>query len=439
MLENLSERLQNALRFITRQAYISEREVSEYLREIQRALIMGDVDVRLVSQLTEEIKTEFKEAAEDYGVSLKDRIVYSTYQGLIRILGGEKKELRVVPNQLNVFVFMGIQGSGKTTSVGKVAYFLNKKKNKSVGVIAGDVFRPGAADQLKQLLEGTGVPLYSDPLGKSSVEVIKNGVKWAKGLGLEIVLVDTAGRHRTEEALMDEMKQIIDEVDPTATILVVDAMIGQQARVQAEAFNRVAKVGYVIVTKLDGSAKGGGALSAVASVGAPIVFIGVGEDLEEFEEFDPVKFVSRLLGRPDLESIVARVQKMTKEEQLRMQKIAHGKFTIEEFIQQLESVKKLGNLQALLLNLPGGKKLSKKEMEEVFGKVKKWKAIVNSMSIEEREDITIIDSSRIKRIAKGSGTSEKEVRELLKQYVTTKKAIRKMSKGALRNISHLRF
>ncbi len=438
MLENLSERLQNALRFITRQAYISEREVAEYLREIQRALIMGDVDVRLVSQLTEEIKNELKEPEEEYGVSLKDKIVYSTYQGLIRILGSEKKDLRIAPNQLNVFVFMGIQGSGKTTSVGKVAHFL-KKENKRVGVIAGDVFRPGAADQLKQLLEGKDIPLYADPLEKSSVKVIKDGVKWAKGLGLEVVLVDTAGRHRTEGTLMNEMQQIIGEVNPTATILIVDAMIGQQARVQAEAFNKVAKVGYVIVTKLDGSAKGGGALSAVASVGAPIVFIGVGEDLEEFEEFDPVKFVSRLLGRPDLESLVTRIQKMSKEEQLRMQKIAHGKFTIDEFIQQLESVKKLGNLQTLLPNLPGGKKLSKKETEEVFGKVKKWKAIVNSMNMEEREDVAIIDSSRIKRIARGSGASEKEVRELIKQYVATKKAIRKMSKGALRNISRLRF
>ncbi|MEM3389949.1 MAG: signal recognition particle receptor subunit alpha [Thermoproteota archaeon] len=438
MLESLSERLQNALKFITRQAYVSEKEVAEYLREVQRALIMGDVDVKLVSQLTEEIKKEFKEPREEYGVSLKDRVVYATYQGLIRILGGEKKELRIVPNQLNIFVFMGIQGSGKTTSVGKVAYFL-KRKNRRVGVVSGDVFRPGAADQLRQLLEGTGIPLYAEPPGKSSVEVIKNGVKWAKGLDLEVVLVDTAGRHKSEESLMNEMRQIIDEVNPTATILVIDAMIGQQARAQAEAFNKVAKVGYVIVTKLDGSAKGGGALSAVASVGAPIIFVGVGEGLEEFEEFDPVKFVSRLLGRPDLESIVARVQQMSKEERLRMQKMAQGKFTIEEFIQQLESVRKIGDLQALLSSLPGGRKLDKKELEEFMGKLKRWKAIVNSMNTEERNDVTIIDSSRVKRIARGSGTSEKEVRELIKQYTATKKAIRKMSKGALRKISHLRF
>lgn len=438
MLENLSERLQNALRFITRQAYISEKEVAEYLREIQRALIMGDVDVKLVSQLTEEIKKGFKESREEYGVSLKDRVVYSTYQGLIRILGGEKKELRIMPNRLNIFVFMGIQGSGKTTSVGKVAFLL-KKKNRRVGAISGDVFRPGAADQLKQLLENTGIPVYAEPSGKSSVEVIKNGVKWANGLNLEVVLVDTAGRHRTEEALMGEMKQIIDEVNPTAAILVIDAMIGQQAKVQAEAFNKVAKVGYVIVTKLDGSAKGGGALSAVASVGAPIISVGTGEGLEEFEEFDPVKFVSRLLGRPDLESIVARVQQMSKEERLRMQKMAQGKFTIEEFIQQLESVKKLGNLQALLLNLPGGRKPSKQEVDEVLGKLKKWKAIVNSMNREEKNDVSIIDSSRIRRIARGSGTSEKEVRELIKQYVAAKKALRKMSRGALRNLPHLRF
>jgi len=438
MLENLSERLQNALRFITRQAYISEKEVAEYLREIQRALIMGDVEVKLVSQLTEEIKKEFKEAKEEYGVSLKDRVIYSTYQGLIRILGGEKKELRITPNQLNIFVFIGIQGSGKTTSVGKVAYFL-KKKNRRVGVICGDVFRPGAADQLKQLLEDTGVPLYAEPPGKSSIEVIKNGLKWAGELNLEVVLVDTAGRHRSEEALMNEMRQIVDEVNPTAAILVIDAMIGQQARTQAEAFNKVAKVGYVIITKLDGSAKGGGALSAVASVGAPIIFVGVGEGLEEFEEFDPVKFVSRLLGRPDLESIVARVQQMSKEERLRMQKMAQGRFTIEEFIQQLESVGKLGNLQSLLLNIPGGKKLDRKEVEEALGKVKKWKAIVNSMNREERNDVTIIDSSRIKRIARGSGTSEKEVRELIKQYIAARKTIRKMSKGALRKLPHLRF
>lgn len=436
MLENLSERLQNALKFITRQAYISEKEIAEYLREIQRALITGDVDVKLVSQLTEDIKRELKEAGEEYAVSLKDRVVYSTYQGLIRILGGEKKGLRIEPNQLNIFVFMGIQGSGKTTTVGKVANYL--KKNRRVGVIAGDVFRPGAADQLKQLLEKTGIPLYADPSKKSSVEVIREGIKWARSLNLEVVLVDTAGRHRTEETLMEEMKQIIDAVNPTATILVVDAMIGQQARLQAEAFHKVAKVGYVIVTKLDGSAKGGGALSAVASVGAPIIFIGVGEGIEELEEFDPVKFTSRLLGRPDLESIVAKVQQMSKEEQRRMQKIAHGKFTIEEFIQQLESVKKIGGLQALLPSLPGGKKLNKKEVDEVFTKLKKWKAIVNSMNMKEREDVTVIDSSRARRIARGSGASEKEVRELIKQYLAAKKAIKKLSKGTLRNIAHLR-
>lgn len=438
MLENLSERLQNALRFITRQAYISEKEVVEYLREIQRALIMGDVDVRLVSQLTDEIKKEFKESRGEHGISLKDRIVYSTYQGLIRILGGEKKELRITPNKLNIFVFVGIQGSGKTTSVGKVAFFL-KKKGRKVGVVCGDVFRPGAADQLKQLLGGTDIPVYTEPLGKSSIEVIKNGIKWANEHNIEVVLVDTAGRHRTEEALMSEMRQIIDEVNPTASILVIDAMMGQQARVQAEAFNKVAKVGYVIVTKLDGSAKGGGALSAVASVGAPIIFVGTGEGLEEFEEFDPVKFVSRILGRPDLESIITKIQQMSKEERLRMQKMAQGRFTIEEFIQQLESVKKLGNLQTLLLNLPGGKKLNKQEMDEVLRKLKKWKAIVNSMNRDERNDVGIINSSRIRRIARGSGTSEREVRELIKQYVAIKKAVRKISKGALRNLPHLRF
>lgn len=438
MLEGLSERFQNALQLITRRAYISEREITEYLREIQRALIMGDVDVKLVSQLTEGIKDGLKETKEGYEISIKDRILYLTYQGLIRILGGKKEELRIVPNQLNIFVFMGIQGSGKTTTVGKVANYL-KKKGKKVGVIAGDIFRPGAAEQLKQFLENTDIPVYVDPSKKTSLEAINAGVRWAKGLNLEAILVDTAGRHRTEEALMDEMKQIIDATNPTATILVVDAMIGQQAKIQAEAFHRVAKVGYVVVTKLDGSAKGGGALSAVASVGAPIIFIGVGEGIDELEEFDPAKFTSRLLGRPDLESIVAKVQQMSKEERLRMQKMAHGKFTIEEFIQQLESVKKIGSLQTLLPNLPGGKKLSKKDVEEVFAKVKRWKAIVNSMNLEERIDVTIIDSSRAKRIARGSGTSEKEVRELIKQYIMMKKAIKKLSKGSLRNLAYLRF
>ncbi|MGQ9478830.1 MAG: signal recognition particle protein [Thermoproteota archaeon] len=437
MLESLSERLQNALRFITRQAYVSDREVSEYLREVQRALLMGDVEASLVSRLTEEIRREIKEEGEEYGISLKDKIVYSTYRGLIRILGSEKRSPEITPGCLNLFVFMGIQGSGKTTTVGKVALYF-RKKNRRVGVIAGDVFRPGAADQLKQLLQGTDVPVYAEPSG-SSIEVIRNGVKWAERLGLEIVLVDTAGRHRTEETLMDEMRQIIGEVNPTATILVVDAMIGQQAKMQAEAFHRVAKVGYVIVTKLDGSAKGGGALSAVASVGAPIVFIGVGEKLEELEEFDPVKFVSRLLGKHDLESIIARVQQMSEEEKRRTQRIARGRFTIEEFIQQLESIRKMGGLQTLLPNLPYGRKLGKKDVEEFYNKLKRWKAILNSMNTEEKEDFTIIDSSRIRRIARGSGTSEREVRELIKQYVAAKKAIRKMSKGALRRLPHLGF
>lgn len=438
MLENISERLQNALKFITRQAYVSDKEIAEYLREIQRALIMGDVDVRLVSQLTEEIKKELKETGEEYGISLKDRITYLTYQGLVKILGGEKKELRIIPNQLNVFVFMGIQGSGKTTTVGKVAHYLKKNRNVKVGVIAGDVFRPGAVDQLKQLLKDE-IPLYSDTSKKNSIEVIKEGIEWASKLGLEIVLVDTAGRHRTEKSLMEEMVQIINEVNPTATILVIDAMIGQQARVQAEAFNRVAKVGYVIVTKMDGSAKGGGALSAIASVGAPIIFVGVGEGIEEIEEFDPIKFVSRLLGKPDLESIISRVQKMSKEEKLRAQKMVRGKFTIEEFVQQLESARKIGGIHSILSSLPGGAKLSKKDMEEFFIKVKKWKAIVNSMNREEREDLTIMDSSRIRRVAKGSGTSEKDVRELIKQYMLAKKAIKKISKGAFRSVSRLRL
>jgi signal recognition particle subunit SRP54 len=434
MLESLSQRLQNAFRLISRKAYVSEKEVAEYLREVQRALIMGDVDVRLVSQLTEEIKKELKEAGEEYGISLKDRVTYLTYQGLIRILGGEKKELRIIPNQLNVLIFMGIQGSGKTTTVGKVAHYL-RNRSKKVGVIAGDVVRPGAVDQLKQLLGGE-IPLYADS-SKSSLEVIRKGVEWARGLGLDVVLVDTAGRHRTEETLMEEMRQIIDAVNPTATILVVDAMIGQQARVQAEAFNKVAKVGYVIATKLDGSAKGGGALSAIASVGAPIIFIGVGEGIEEIEEFDPVKFVSRLLGRPDLESIITRVQRMPKEERLRAQRMARGRFTIEEFVQQLESARKMGGIQTILSNLPGKGKLDKKEMEEFFLKVKKWRAVVSSMNMEEREDVNIMDSSRIRRVAKGSGTSEKDVRELIKQYIVAKKAVKKMSKGALRNLSRL--
>ncbi|MEM2571418.1 MAG: GTP-binding protein, partial [Thermoproteota archaeon] len=357
---------------------------------------------------------------------------------LVKILGGEKKELRIIPNQLNVFVFMGIQGSGKTTTVGKIAHYLKKNRNMRVGVIAGDVFRPGAVDQLKQLLKDE-IPLYSNTSKKNSIEVIKEGIEWASKLGLEVVLVDTAGRHRTEESLMEEMAQIINEVNPTATILVIDAMIGQQARIQAEAFNKVAKVGYVIVTKMDGSAKGGGALSAIASVGAPIIFIGIGEGIDEIEEFDPIKFVSRLLGKPDLESIISRVQKMSKEERLRAQKMVRGRFTIEEFIQQLESAKKIGGIQNILSSLPGGARLSKKDMEELFIKVKKWRAIVNSMSREEREDVTIMDSSRIRRVARGSGTSEKDVRELIKQYMLAKKTIKKISKGAFRNISRLRL
>ncbi|MCS7138828.1 MAG: signal recognition particle receptor subunit alpha [Crenarchaeota archaeon] len=437
MLENISERLQNAIRFITRQAYVSDKEIAEYLREIQRALIMGDVDVKLVSQLTENIKRDLKEAREEYGISIKDRISYLTYKELVKILGGEKKELRIIPNQLNVFVFMGIQGSGKTTTVGKIAHYL-RNKNVKVGVIAGDVFRPGAVDQLKQLLKDE-IPLYSDVSKKTSIEVIKEGIEWARKLGLNVVLVDTAGRHRSEESLMEEMAQIINEVNPTATILVIDAMIGQQARVQAEAFNKVAKVGYVVVTKMDGSAKGGGALSAIASVGAPIIFIGIGESIDEIEEFDPVKFVSRLLGKPDLESLVKRVQKISKEEMLRAQRMTRGRFTIEEFVQQLESARKMGGIQTILSSLPGGAKLGKKEMEEFFVKVKKWRAIVNSMNKEEREDVTIMDSSRVRRVAKGSGTSEKDVRELIKQYTLAKKAVKKISKGAFRNLPHLRL
>lgn len=422
MLSLLSSSLNQAVQKLLGRT-VTDVTLREYLRDIQRALIKADVDVNLVLNLTESIKKSAFNPPP--GVTRKDHILYLTYKELVKLLG-EKPVHPTLKRDSTVFLLVGIQGSGKTTTVAKLANFY-KNKNYKVGVVCADTYRPAAYEQLKQLLKNIDIPVWWEK-GKSSIELASSGVKKLKEEGFNIILIDTAGRHRDESTLMSEMKLIHDSVNPDNTILVVDGTIGQEARRQAEAFHQQAPLGYIIVTKLDGAARGGGAISAVAATGAPIIFIGTGEALGDLEEFDPTRFVSRLLGYGDLKSLVERVSRI--EESVSEEKIRammQGRLTLEDLVTQMESLTKLGPLSSILSMLPGGFKVRQSiDTEEIENKVRKWKAILNSMTPKERSEPSIINSSRVRRIARGAGVEERDVRDLLKNYYRMRSLIKRI-------------
>ncbi|MEM0320683.1 MAG: GTP-binding protein, partial [Candidatus Nezhaarchaeales archaeon] len=325
---------------------------------------------------------------------------------------------------------VGVQGSGKTTTAAKLAWFY-KSRGYRPGVVCADTFRPGAYDQLKQIALKVGVPFYGEKTG-TPTEIALRGINELKNMGCNVIIIDTAGRHKSELTLMEEMKLLSEVVKPSEVILVVDATIGQQAKAQAEAFNNATKIGSIIVTKLDGAARGGGALSAVIATGAQIKFIGLGEKIDELEVFDPSSFVSRLLGMGDLKLLAERVREASLKEE--MKSLIIGKFTLKDMVQQLEGLKKLGPLRKILEMIPGlGLSLPDEVADMAQEKLEKWTVIVKSMTKEELERPEIINRSRMRRIARGSGVKVKEVKELLETYEAMKRMmrdiLRKQKKG----------
>lgn len=416
--------LRRAISKLTSASSVDRRVVEELVRDLQRALLMADVNVELVQSLSERVRRRALEERVPPGVSRKDHLIKVVYEELVKLLGEEPAKLEI-PKKPYVVMMVGIQGTGKTTTIAKLANYL-KRSGHRVGVVCADTYRPGALEQLRQLLSDREIPVYGED-GGDAVEIARRGVKRLMEDGVEVVLIDTAGRHRSQEELMEEMRMLQKKVKPDEIMLVVDATIGQQAGLHAKAFHEATPVGSIILTKVDTSAKGGGALSAVAATGARIKFLGTGERLEDIELFNPKGYVGRLLGLGDIEGLLEKIRLAELEmSEKQAQAFLKGEFTLEQFVKQLKDMRKAGPLSKLLskLPLPGMPEIPDEAATQAEKQIDKWSAIIQSMTPEERADPHILSSSRIKRIARGAGVSEKDVKALIKQYKMTKKLMK---------------
>ena len=426
-MDSLREGLQAAVKKLVGSNIIDEKVTKEFVRDLQRALIQSDVNVRIALEVTERVQKRALEEKPPAGVTKKDQIVSILYEELARLLGGEGG-LPLSKERTNVLVMLGVQGSGKTTTTAKLARLYSKRGFK-VGVVAADTFRPGAVAQLKTLAAASAVEVYSDEKEKDSVKIAKEGKKRLEG-SKNLIIIDTAGRHKEEKGLLQEMKDMVGSVKPDATLLVIDGTIGQQCYSQALAFHQAAPVGGIIVTKLDGAAKGGGALAASAATGAKVFFIGTGERIDDIEEFVPTRFVGRLLGMGDLKSLMdmVRESEVVVDEKM-TQRVMSGKMTMNDLLVQFEQMKKFGSLKKILEHIPGfSGQVDAKELDKAEDRVKVYRSIIQSMTGDEKNNPETINASRLRRIAKGSGRSEKDVRELLSRYKQMKTLV-KTSKG----------
>ena len=428
MLDNLKTNLRSAIKKIVSSSGIDEELIKELAKDVQRALLQSDVNVRLVLEITKKLEERSLNETPPPGLSRKDHIVKILYDELAKLLGNET-EFSFQPGKVNKVLMLGIQGSGKTTISSKLAKFLTKQGYK-VGVIGADTYRPGALVQLKTMCEKSNVEVYGEENNKDSPEIVKKGLRHFENSNLDIILIDTAGRHKEEQDLLEEMKQISKVAEPDLALLVIDGTIGQQCFNQAEAFHKTVPVGGIVITKLDSSAKGGGAIAASAATGAQIMYIGTGERIDDIEQFSPTRFVGRLLGMGDVKAVLELAKRLENEgDDVRLKRISSGKMNMDDFYYQLEEVSKVGSLRGFLDNLPGlSGAVKDDQLEQMEGRVERWRYIIQSMTKQEKADPDLLNSSRIKRIARGSGWSEHEVKELLKNYKNSK-GMMKASKG----------
>ncbi len=423
VLDRLGSSLNNALKKVFRAPVMDEKTVKELVRDIQRALLQADVNVKMVLEVSKRIEERALKAKVPPGVSRREHIVKVVYEELTRFLGEKAASLKIEPGKRKVLMLVGIQGSGKTTACGKLAKYFQKRGLKTA-LVCTDTYRPGAYDQLNQLAGRANIPIYGEPKEKKAEKIALRGLKQFKDY--DLVIIDTAGRHKEEKDLIDEMKRLEKAIKPDEAILVIDGTIGQQAAIQAEALHEATPIGSILVSKLDGSARGGGALSAVAAIGAPIKFISSGEKLGDIEPFIPSRFVGRLLGMGDLQSLVDKVRDAeVKVPEKKVRAFMSGKFTLTDMYEQFESMKKVGPLKHLLKMIPGmSYNIPDEQMNMAEDALKRWRVIIQSMTPKEREKPKILSSSRIRRVARGSGTTEKEVKELLTQYNNMKKMMK---------------
>lgn len=429
MFENLSDRLQDVVHKIKGYGKITEENISEMMREIRLSLLEADVNYKVVKEFTNNVKEKALGEEVDRSLNPGELFVKIVKDELTELLGGENTPLNVNGNPATLML-VGLQGSGKTTTIGKLANYLRKNNKKKPLLVACDVYRPAAIDQLKQIGKELNIEVYSEGKG-NPVEISKNAIKYAKDNGYNYVLIDTAGRLQIDESLMDELDNIQKEVNPDETILVIDSMMGQDAINVINGFNDKIKLSGVILTKLDGDTRGGVALSVKHLTNLPIKFIGVSEKMDGLTPFYPERMASRILGMGDILSIVEQVQSEIdeKEAEKTAKKMMKGNFDLEDFLNQLNQIKKLGPLENLLKLLPGAKKMGLNNVNIDPKIMKRTEAIVLSMTLEERRDPSILKASRKKRIADGSGTTVTDVNKLLNQFEEMKKMMKMMGNG----------
>ena len=438
VLDNLGDSLKRTIKKIANAVHVDAQLIKEVVRDIQRALLQSDVNVKLVLELSKKIEQRALEEKPPAGMTNREHVIHIVYDELVRIVGASRE----LPIRKQIIMMVGLYGQGKTTSCGKLAMFFKRKGLRSA-LIAGDIHRPAAYEQLKQISEQVEVLFYGDKNGKNAVKVIRDGIDKFKRVA-DVIIVDTSGRHKLETDLISEMKNIFQEIKPDEKLLVMDAAMGQQAGPQARAFNDAIGITGIVLTKLDGSAKGGGALSAAAEVGAPIVFVGTGEHSADFEKFDPSGFISRLLGMGDIRSLMERAEESIKgkDAEKTARKLMSGKFNLNDMYEQMNMISGMGPLSKIAEMLPGGMsgKLKNVDMNQTQDKLKKFRTIMDSMTNEERENPEFIQASRIKRIARGAGVENKDVKEVLKYYNMTKRMMkgfssdRKMRRNLMRQL-----
>ena len=437
MFEGLSDKLDRAFKVLKGHGHITEINVAETLKDVRKALLDADVSFKIAKQFTDQVKEKALGQNVLTAVSPGQLMVKIVHDELVELMGGEKSEINVKGDPA-VILIAGLQGSGKTTFSAKLANLLKTKRNKKVLLIAGDVYRPAAIDQLKVLGEQIGVEVYTEEGSREPVKIARNGVKHAKEFGYQVVIVDTAGRLAIDEEMMDEITAIKEHIRPGETLFVVDSMTGQDAVNTAKAFNDRLNFDGVVLTKLDGDTRGGAALSIKSVVDKPIKFVGIGEKMEAIDIFYPQRMADRILGMGDIVSLVEKAQEQFDEEEAKklQKKIAKNQFDFNDFLAQIKQIKKMGNVKDLMGMLPGmGKALRNLDIDD--NAFKSIEAIIHSMTPAERSDPGIMNGSRRKRIAEGSGTSIQEVNRLLKQFDETRRMMKMVTASKGRNMANL--
>ncbi len=431
MFENLSERLERSLKILKGEGRITEVNVAETLKDVRKALLDADVNYKVAKTFTDTVKN--KAIGQNVLTSLhpSQLMVKIVHDELTTLMGGETAEINYEGHPA-VILMSGLQGSGKTTFSSKLANYLKKKKNRNPLLVACDVYRPAAIDQLKVLGETIGVPVYSEPDSKDPVQIALNAIKEAKAKSYNLVIIDTAGRLAVDEAMMKEIAAIKEAVNPTETLFVVDSMTGQDAVNTAKEFNDRLDFTGVILTKLDGDTRGGAALSIRTVVTKPIKFIGTGEKMEAIDQFHPNRMADRILGMGDVVSLVERAQEQFDEEEAKklQRKLARNQFDFNDFLNQIQQIKKMGNIKELMAMIPGvGKAVKDLDIDD--NAFKSVEAIIQSMTPKERANPDIINNSRKERIARGSGTTMQEVNRLMKQFEQIRKTMKSVAGGKM--------